>query len=99
MNGTIQPDGSKPHEWERLDQGEAYCIHCPATNIWGVAECMSDARDIIKAVEPRVVIAQPKPAPRVTVRENVHAEIQHIQRIINGANKRLERLCEQIAEK
>lgn len=43
--------------------------------------------------------AQPKPVSGGKVEPAVHVEIQHIQRIINGANKRLERLCEQIANK
>lgn len=42
---------------------------------------------------------QPKPVSNGKVESAVHVEIQHIQRIINGANKRLERLCEQIANK
>lgn len=37
--------------------------------------------------------------PKEPERDTIRAEIEQIWRIVNGANKKLERLCEQIKQK
>lgn len=76
------------HEWEQIDQGEAYCLHCPAVR---GNEFMSAHLDI-KTELPRVrsVPAQPKPVDSGTVRKD--AEIESIKRTLYNAIDKLDKL-------
>lgn len=49
-----QFEGAATHEWQRIDQGERYCLRCPATSINPLPSCaaqipiaMTDNRDTL----------------------------------------------------
>lgn len=80
------------HEWEQIDQGEAYCIHCPATTE-NYGECVSaDAKTIIKTGEPRIVSTGHKPVERVTLPREVKTEIENLRRLVQTVQDRLHAL-------
>lgn len=63
MNGTSTVGSAKQHEWEQIDQGEAYCVNCktddPNTECKKTSESKAPERDIVpKEVEKEKIKRQ-----------------------------------------
>lgn len=88
------------HEWEQIDEGIAYCLHCAATTTWGAnEECMNpltQSKNSANIKEPPGIPrppAQPKGQADGSIPHGVNdQEIENLKRLLASVSQRLDAL-------
>jgi hypothetical protein len=78
------------HDWEQIDSGTAYCIHCPAT--LGEFNDLSGDPYPALAESHRRQAAEQAAAPQPKTVENVKVELQKVRRELLTLANRVEKI-------